>query len=258
MKKNYFSLLLITACGFVQQSNAAIVYNDIADQTLASGGNLTIDFNSDGTTEFTFLDMGFGGTVKPAVIFGNPNFHLTTVSTAQWDVMKGITAGTLINANVGFYDLGDAHIDPFWGTTPFPTVDTYLGAQFKIGANSYFGWILVNWNGNGTFIVKAFAYENVASTAIIAGNTGEQSASITKELKSEFSVFPNPTSDFLEIQSNEIEFDQIEIISLKGDILLKQEILTSSRIDVSSLPNGFYFLQLSNSNLTVSRKFEKK
>lgn len=258
MKKNYFSLLLITACSFVQQSNAAIVYNDIADQTLASGGSITIDFNSDGTTEFTFQDMGFGGAVQPAVMFGDPNFHLTTVSTAQWDVMKGINAGTLINANVGFFDQGDAYVDPTWGSTAFPIVDTYLGAQFKIGANTYFGWILVNWNGNGTFIVKVFAYENAASTAIVAGNTGAQSASIANELKSEFSVFPNPTTDFLEIQSKEIEFDQIEIISLNGDILLKQEILNSSRIDVSSLSNGFYFLKLSNSNLTVSRKFEKK
>ena len=90
MKKT--TLLFLVFAGFfgAQNVNAAIVYNNGADQTLASGGTLTIDFNNDGTPEYTFQDMGFGGAVQPGIMFATANHHLTTVSTGEWDVLRGI------------------------------------------------------------------------------------------------------------------------------------------------------------------------
>jgi hypothetical protein len=54
----------------------------------------------------------------------------------------------------------------------FPTGDIYIGAQFKLGANVHYGWILVNWDAAGTFIVKSYAYEDSPNTSINAGSQG--------------------------------------------------------------------------------------
>ena len=94
-----------------------------------------------------------------------------TVSADEWDVMKGLSVGTTIDAGGSWEAFGDAYIDPFWGTTLFPNgADTYLGAKFKIGANVHYGWVRVLWVGS-VLTVKDFAYETTPDMAINAGAT---------------------------------------------------------------------------------------
>ncbi len=171
MKKIIYACITLLLIQY-SKGFSAIIYTDINDITLTAGAPIDIDFDNDGTPEFTFQDQGFGGTVEPGIFFNSPNEHLTTVSAAEWDVLNGIPYNTPIDANAGWFDQGDAYIDPFWGNTPFPVTDTYLGASFNIGGNPYFGWILVNWDANGTFIVKSYAYEDNSNAAINAGDTG--------------------------------------------------------------------------------------
>ena len=162
--------------GYSFTSNAAVVYTDITDETLASGGSVTIDFDADGTPEFTIDDMGFGGPAEPGIMFASADHHFVTVSTDEWDVILGLTENTAIDANSGWFDYGDAYINPFWGTTLFPTgTDVFLGAQFPINGNAHYGWIRVNWDGNGTLIFKDFAYNDSPGAAIAAGEMGSTS-----------------------------------------------------------------------------------
>jgi hypothetical protein len=157
-------------------ANATIVHTDINDETLASGGTINIDMNNDATNDFTFTDGAFGGSPEPAIMF-NPDAGFvmegTFASGSDWDVISGLTFNTVIDGSANFANNGaDGYIDPFWGTAMFPTdMDYYIGSTFKIGANTHFGWIKVNWDGNGTFIVKEFAYEDQADVAINAGAT---------------------------------------------------------------------------------------
>lgn len=161
-------------------TKAAIIYTNITDATLSSSASIDINFDGAGGAEFTIGNMGSGSTVEPGIMFNTANDHFTTVSAAEWDVIKGYPLNTSINSSTGWFDAGDAYINPFWGTTLFPTgVDTYIGAQFKIGANTYFGWIRVNLNSNGAFIVKDYAYNNTPNTAILAGDVGTPSILVT-------------------------------------------------------------------------------
>lgn len=162
------------------KTKASIIYTNITDATLSSSAPIPINFDGAGGAEFTIEDMGSGGAAQPGIVFNTANDHFTTVSAAEWDVIKGYPLNTAINSLTGWFDAGDAYINPFWGTTLFPIgVDTYIGAQFKIGANTYFGWIRVNLNSNGAFIVKDFAYNNTPNTAILAGDVGTSSIFVT-------------------------------------------------------------------------------
>jgi len=176
MKKNHLLLIMIL---YSLSSLASIQYTNIPDATLAANGSIDIDFDGDNTADFSFTDQGFGGTVQPGIFF-NTDAHFVTISSSEWDVIKGLPTNIAVKANTGWFDQGDAYIDPTWGVTPFPTgVDAYIGAQFKMGANIHFGWIRVSWDGNGVFVVKDFAFEDSPSTAIGTGDTGSTTILVT-------------------------------------------------------------------------------
>ncbi|MEY4903864.1 MAG: hypothetical protein RLZZ292_1679 [Bacteroidota bacterium] len=61
----------------------------------------------------------------------------------------------------------------------------------------------------------------------------------TKTLK----FYPNPTSDFIHLE-NETTNQPIEITNSLGQIVLKQPSNTFSKIDVSALQSGFYFIKV--------------
>lgn len=71
-------------------------------------------------------------------------------------------------------------------------------------------------------------------------------------------VYPNPTSDILNVKHNLDQVDRIEILDLSGRLIMSDNMFNGSSIDVSALAEGVYLLKLINSNETLSLKFNKK
>ena len=69
-----------------------------------------------------------------------------------------------------------------------------------------------------------------------------------------FIIYPNPTSTILNIEVKEQA--QISIVNVLGDVVLTQTINGLSKIDVSSLKSGVYFIQDSKSGKAI--KFIKE
>ena len=71
-------------------------------------------------------------------------------------------------------------------------------------------------------------------------------------------IYPNPSSEnYLNIES--IEDIKVEVYNVKGKKLHHKFINTSnSKINVSELSGGIYFLKISNGQRTITRKFIKK
>ena len=77
-----------------------------------------------------------------------------------------------------------------------------------------------------------------------------------------FQIFPNPTSQFLNIAlSSELPNDyQIQLINIKSQSVFSQEFNSNHKnhqINVSDLPNGIYLIQIASKSLIYSRKFVK-
>ena len=63
------------------------------------------------------------------------------------------------------------------------------------------------------------------------------------ENNSPFSIYPNPTNDYLFIKSEaEYRFDLQLLNSLSQVILEKKNVLGNQMIDVQELPSGVYYL----------------
>ena len=70
-----------------------------------------------------------------------------------------------------------------------------------------------------------------------------------------FDIYPNPTSDFLNISNIHTDF-KVQIYSLLGSKLL--DYSNARRINVEFLNNGIYLIKIINQNRTYSKVFVKK
>jgi endonuclease I len=77
----------------------------------------------------------------------------------------------------------------------------------------------------------------------------------TFELANAVSVYPNPSSNIINI-STEVTIDKIEIITINGQILkqVKKPLFENNTYSIYNLPKGFYFLKLSSDTNSVTKK----
>lgn len=237
MKKITFLLLLIA---ILTTSKAAIIVRDIPDFTFTTDASLDLDFNNDGTAEFTFSESG--GTV--GAMFDSESINFITYGTFDagegWDVIKSLTAGTNINATGVFGALGDAYINPFWATAGqmFPSGDSYIGTTFKIGNFKYYGWILVNVT-NDVVTIKKYAYNNIAEQPITAGQTAGID---NNESEINISIYPNPTSDIISFNQPEL-IKNVVIYSTSGQKVFETNELQNS-ISLKNFASGLYLINI--------------
>ena len=75
----------------------------------------------------------------------------------------------------------------------------------------------------------------------------------------EFAIYPNPTTDFLQITSDTFEKNtHLNISNNQGQLILKQNLDSNTRVDVSGLSSGVYFVQLISGNKLGTAKFIKE
>jgi len=72
-----------------------------------------------------------------------------------------------------------------------------------------------------------------------------------------FSIYPNPVKNYITIQSEPNEFNNIKVFNILGQ-LIETFNPENNRIDVSFLNSGVYFLQLNSTSKKVTVKFIKE
>lgn len=74
----------------------------------------------------------------------------------------------------------------------------------------------------------------------------------------EIGLYPNPTSDFLNVEVKDFKLNTIKIFNQTGQLLINQSSKNSSdRIDVSSLSSGSYIIILETSKGRIAKPFLK-
>lgn len=81
-----------------------------------------------------------------------------------------------------------------------------------------------------------------------------------QSVSSFFSVYPNPTNDFLTLDKvNEINIDKIEVIDMSGRIVMTSfKNANRSTIDLTSLNAGIYILKVESNIGTLTQKIVKQ
>lgn len=106
--------------------------------------------------------------------------------------------------------------------------------------------LMINTNGTNTTSIPV---------ALIKRITFSEEMMETTELAIENLVlYPNPTTNFIRIQSNSGELIDVKIYSMQGQLLLSGKYFSSENIDVSSLEKGIYVVKADKSNLKMIKK----
>ncbi len=78
--------------------------------------------------------------------------------------------------------------------------------------------------------------------------------SIAEQAKQDFKVFPNPINDWLTIQGGN---GKVQIVDLTGKVIQSFEHQEFSKINVSNLESGTYFVQMTEDGIISSQKLVK-
>jgi energy-coupling factor transporter ATP-binding protein EcfA2 len=164
------------------------------------------------------------------------NFH------AKW--WQTVTAA--LGVNVYFYNNDDLMYSEYWITTDTASAWTSVTLPFEPidialthGVIEVFAAVGDLVPGDGWISVDAMNFGNPTSVTELSD------ISVT--------VFPNPANQFLELKVNsEQMIDELAIMDLNGRIVL--QISYEQRLDVSTLPEGQYLLELRNEGMAIGRK----
>jgi len=73
----------------------------------------------------------------------------------------------------------------------------------------------------------------------------------------EISIYPNPTSDFLNLPLELTVRDRYEVLDSKGQLAKSGSFKDGARIGVADLPEGFYMIRITNSDRVLTSRFVK-
>jgi len=125
--------------------------------------------------------------------------------------------------------------------------------------SSVYGWDMGIWgtiqpdsiynvSSTDTTIIE-IAYQSFVDTQIQCTDSfmvilDNCNSVLDNHLQTEMNIFPNPTKDYIQIQTDK-RIDNIEILSVDGK-LIKKITANKNKFNISDLENGVYFVKIGN------------
>jgi hypothetical protein len=135
----------------------------------------------------------------------------------------------------------------FWNGTSFSIPDTLQNYQWWFGANPIPGAESYTYTplADGPYTV----YFSYGACDFVSAVYNHSTVGIAEENASRFSVFPNPTTNNLTIETQEA--GNFVLSNIVGEALYAQQIQNKAVIDMEGFAAGIYFLTEVNSGKTI-------
>jgi hypothetical protein len=109
-------------------------------------------------------------------------------------------------------------------------------------------------------VTHSYCPSDTANVLVVVDASCDYTASIN-ELNNAWNVYPNPSSDIIQIVLNgELQMNQVQILDQNGKVLLARSVVSNgiNELDVNSLATGVYTIRLMNETLTLNKRFIKQ
>ncbi|WP_312767292.1 T9SS type A sorting domain-containing protein [Epilithonimonas sp.] len=160
------------------------------------------------------------------------------------------------DSDVNFLDLGS------WVPDKWYNLRIEIDHVTEKNVKYYLDNQLVHTSSLGTKVVRAndlnFEFDNDGSGFIVDNIIIKDmdQLSVSEINKTQINIFPNPTSDFINIKSDE-KIKSVKLYSALGS-LVKTENNEFSRINISNLPKGNYLISIETDSGTETKKIIKE
>lgn len=281
--KRYTALAggLVATVGAV---NAQVVYTDVnPDQLLSSTttpNQLGIDFDGDQTVDVAFV--GSAGS-QSGTFYGYQyqfsydgvfvGFASGAASTNGWMAASSsangpaaLNAGQQIGSTGsfmgGFGSIAGSNVTSWPNSTSYNNAgnfgefaasqDGYIGVRFDISGSVYYGWVRIEIGADGkSMIIKDYAYESTAGTAITAGDTGNGFSGVEDiDAKVEIRNVYNKVN----IQLDGYNEAEVTVVGLDGKQHTKKQIGSTAVLDLSELSTGIYLVNVATTEGMTTKK----
>ncbi len=223
------------------------------NKIMYNNGNMTFSPNSIPATSGPIGDLNNDGFLD---IQNGNNIYFNSGNANKWIKIKlqgNQSNRNGIGARVEIYGAFGKQIRDVRSGDGFKYMSS-LNVHFGIGAATAITQLIVRWPSG---VVDVINNPNINQSLLVV----EASSPLTVQSfeNSNFSIFPNPTTDLLNISlKNNAEIKSLEIYDLTGKLIATQ-ISNEQKFETKNLATGNYIILLQDSdNKLYSEKFIKK
>ena len=198
-----------------------------------------------GTLPQTFADYGATITVT-AVFTGTP--------VEPCDVPTGLHTTDVQNESIAIA----------WDANPNVTS---WNIQYRVAGGTYTSATSNTNNYTITGLTGLTNYE-IQVQAVCANGTSDWCTAITAQttnvgienyLESSVTLYPNPAKEYVDIRVNDLNVTGMQVYDVYGKLINTITVIDNpTRINVSSLANGMYFVRVTTEEGVVTKQFVKK
>jgi len=215
-----------------------------------------------------------GGTIGGFSYNGKTRSILAQVNITRTDGSKGVASfylkesGDLILDENTWYDFafmfdkttGDMYYTgTATGIAPFRIPGgTTTNTGTNIGQDPL-KFSLYSLGATGNTMSEEFLYDNVRVRAQVDTNLSVANNKPVMAYNT-FAVYPNPATNFLNINGDTTTFNEVKVTDLNGRVVknVKFEGVTSTQLNVSELSSGMYIINIYSNEGVATEKFMKQ
>jgi len=194
-----------------------------------------------------------GSTYLPVGLTNSEAFYLQTIASST--VLDSLSLWG-VNTNkplANFTSTGNPTVN-FTNTS---TNGVTYAWNFGDGTTSTLQNPTHTYVANGNYSVELIVYSadtcftDTEIQNINIGTTGIDKATNNKKIN----IYPNPANSFIEIKTD-LDYSSVSIMDVTGKAI--KQLDSQTKIDISDLTNGIYFIKITGKENTVIRKFVKE
>ncbi len=163
----------------------------------------------------------------------------------EFDGLDWILVQSTDDITIGAGDLGTIVTAQLQAGTQLNAGNSYMAAVEHLGGPDYL-WVGYSSNSNPGYSASSddgFAFNNQPRNPIIRLNMGNAVGINEMEIIST-SIYPNPATDKITIQLNDLTNVNAELIDITGKVLMTTLLNNNAEINVGEIARGIYTLRL--------------
>ena len=241
----------ITTKGFEWKATTGGTYTQVTATSATSG----YSYDLTGLTPSTGYTYRAFITFNGQTVYGS-EMTFTTAEQGQepCDVPTGLTASDIQGESVTITWNNDANVNS-WNIQYRP-----MGGQLSTATSNTNSYTITGLTGGTTYQIQVQANcgdGNLSdwSSAINVTTTG-----IANWLENSVTLFPNPAKEYVDIRiDGDLNVTMMEVYDVYGKLINTVNVIDNpTRINVSGLANGMYFVRVTTEAGSVTKTFVKK